>query len=1034
MSGPATTRAVTFATALRRFGSRAIAAAAVVGGAGGAAMSARPEPAAAQDDNPRLRWEHFYRQRAYPFGTIPPGALQRAREQLIGTWPDPFGDAFLRAAVPWTQIGPERIPISLTSSGRLSTIAVHPSDPNTLYIGAAQGGVWKTVNGGASWTPLTDRECSLAMGSIAIDPVDPNIVYAGTGEQHFSGDSYYGCGVLRSADGGTTWTTLGISVFQTAAEGARISKIVIDPATAGSTTGTTVLVASDFGLFRSTNSGTDWTTVLTGTTTDVVMDPTNSATLYAGRWGVGLSKSTDGGVNWVALTSGLPVADVGRINLAIAPSAPQTIYAAVHTTSGNGLAGIFKTTDGGADWTQLTATNANCGAQCWYDMTIAVHPTNDSLVYFGGITLFRSSDGGANFASINGPLHVDQHFLTFDPLDPNTVYVANDGGIYKSTDGGSTWTTLNTNLSITQFYPGISLHPNDPSVAMGGTQDNGTVGYTGTADWASLLSGDGGFTAIDFLNPTTRYAETQWTASSGFSGPRRSDAGFFVHKVNGIDTDDRALFIPPLIMDPVDPQVLYFGTFRLYRTADRADSWTAISPDLTTGGSISAIAVSPADSDVLYVGSNTGDLHTTVDGGASWTTVDAALPDRYVTDIAIDESDPQTAFVTVSGFGSGHVFKTTDGGAGWQDVSANLPDVPMNAVLIEPGTPSNIFLGTDLGVFMSTDGAASWAPFNDGLPLVAVFDLALMPNTGVFLAATHGRGMFSRTVVIALSMTVTPQSRVDTLVEGSTTLVADSAWVTLTGPGSTIQQWTASHGGGAWLTVTSPGGTGRGYVTWTRNASGLARGTYVDTITVDATGSGLAPARVIDSLVIAEALTVAVSPTSRIDTMVAGMTVPVTDSAVVDLRGLGGEAATWTATHGAAGWLTIASPVGTGSGVLRWTRSAARLNPGIFVDTITVASEGAAGSPVTLVDTLVVAAPIALEAAARQLFFGGAGGGELSQLQIAFLRSLGNDDDVYDLGDVLAWVDHCESPTPGGCVVSAAAAQRIEDPPGGRAR
>ncbi len=300
-------------------------------------------------DNPRRRWEYFYQQRAYPFVTIPRGALDAARRDLMARWPTPFAAAAGLHATIWQQIGPERIPANLTSTGRLSAIAVHPTDPNTIYIGAAQGGVWKTVNAGTTWVPLTDQECSLAMGSIAIDPVDHNIVYAGTGEQHFSGDSYYGCGVLRTVNGGASWTRLESTPFESATRGgARIARVVIDPVSAGSATSTTVLVASDFGLYRSTNSGGSWTEVLAGTVTDLVIDPDSSQVLYAAIRTVGISKSTDGGVTWNSANTGFPVLNVGRVNLAIAPSNSQILLASVQNSSNNQLLGIWKTSDGAA--------------------------------------------------------------------------------------------------------------------------------------------------------------------------------------------------------------------------------------------------------------------------------------------------------------------------------------------------------------------------------------------------------------------------------------------------------------------------------------------------------------------------------------------------------------------------------------------------------------------------------------------------------------------------------------------------------------
>jgi photosystem II stability/assembly factor-like uncharacterized protein len=738
-----------------------------------------PAGTAAQvPDQPMLRWQYFYEQRAYPFNEVPSGALRRGWLQMRDRWPALLaGDAtasILAATRNWLPIGPA--PIAGGYSGRISTIAVHPSDSDILYLGGAQGGVWKSIDGGASWAPLTDRECSLAMGSIAIDPVNPQIVYAGTGEMHFSADSYYGCGVLRSVDGGATWTQYGGEIFDTNIGGARISKLIVDPPTAGSVSTTTVYAATTVGVYVSRDSGITWSRLLDGVATDLVMHPADPRILHAaiglpggtGAANNGVYRSDDGGATWTHQTTGFPGTNVGRIALAIAPSAPSVLYAAVQDQlSGGGgsdgrLLGIYKTTNGGSTWSRTTAAGADCASQCWYNLTIATDPRDPEIVYFGGVLLYRSDNGGAQFNNILRDIHVDQHAITFDPRNPDRLYVGNDGGIYRSTNGGVSWVSLNTNLALTQFYAGISLHPTDPGIALGGTQDNGTLEYGGVDTWSIVLGGDGGYTAIDYQNPLYNWAETQWSAGSGFSGPRlRVGPGQFgARKVNGIDLNDRAQFIPPLVMDPTTPTTLYFGTFRVYRTTDRGDFWQTISPDLSRGanGRITSIAPSRSDPATIWVGTNDGAVQVTRDGGATWNLRIDGLPNRVVTDIAVDATDPATAVITLSGFGTGHVFRTTNAGVSWTDISTNLPDVPVNAALTNPSLGSDIFIGTDLGVFQTTDGTTTWTPIVDGLPNSAVFDLAYNAQTGFVVAATHGRGMFSFRPQVIARLIVAPDS------------------------------------------------------------------------------------------------------------------------------------------------------------------------------------------------------------------------------------------------------------------------------------
>ncbi|MEO5568628.1 MAG: hypothetical protein ABIR92_09055, partial [Gemmatimonadaceae bacterium] len=562
-------------------------------------------------DDPAGAAKYFLEMRASPDGRIPPRARQAALARMRARWPQLLAqrDATmssiqsLPSTTMWVPLGPRPINSSgQSNSGRLNSIAINPTNPDVIYVGGAQGGVWKSVDGGTTWKPLTDAQCSLAMGSIALDPANPEIIYAGTGEQNFSGDSYYGCGVLKSVNGGQTWTELGKSVFDLVTGGRRISRVVVDKATAN-TASTIVFAATDNGLYRSTDAGATWGVIpgdstATGAITDIVADTTSPGVFYAaigdlsGPARNGIWKTTNSGASWSRVskapfptpTPTNPTTNVGRINLAISGTSPATLYASVEDAHNGGatdgsLQGIYVSSDGGESWAQQPATVTNgpamCGSgrQCWYDMVIAVDPTTPSTVYFGGVSLFKSTDGATSFSQIGSSIHVDQHGFAFHPTNRSIVFAGNDGGIFKSVDAGASWTSLNTNLELTQFYAGVSTSPTSATTILGGTQDNGTLQWAGTGTWSAVLGADGGFTALDQLTGTTAFAETQWTSSSGFSGPRRRDPGGsnFALKVNGINTADRALFIPPIAMDPLRPRIVFFGTLNLYRSDNSGD-------------------------------------------------------------------------------------------------------------------------------------------------------------------------------------------------------------------------------------------------------------------------------------------------------------------------------------------------------------------------------------------------------------------------------------------------------------------------------
>jgi hypothetical protein len=918
-------------------------------------------------DDPAAREEYLVRQRAYPFDRIPPNALRNARVQALRNVTG-SGSGVRRSssiAASWISIGPAAIATTPVNAGRISAIAIGPAGSNTIFVGAAQGGVWKSTNGGTSWTPLTDSQCSLAVGAITLDPVDPNIIYVGTGEPNFSGDSYYGCGALRSTDGGATWTSLENSAFITATGGARVSQIVIDPRGAGTPDATVVYAATSFGLYKSVSGGAAWSRILNvGHVSALVMDPAFSDVLYAAvgtpsfSANNGVYKTSDGGVSWKRLATGFPTADVGRIALTMSPLGSRAIYAAVEAPSTGNLLGLYRSVDGGTTWTSMGAAGASCNTQCWYNMAITADPTESDRLFFSGLTLSSSNDKGQTFTNISGAIHVDHHALAFDPASITTIIAGSDGGIYRSTDLGTTWTSLNANLAITQFYAGVSTHPANAFPILGGTQDNGTLEFRGDLAWPAVFGGDGGFTATNFDNPGITYVETQWQAGSGFSGPRRQDSpgrGYFL-RASGIGLSEPALFIPPLVMSPSVPTTLYFGTIRLYRTTNGGTLWTAISPPLgKTTGRISAIAPSASDSLTVYVGTSDGNVQVTSDGGATWRAVISGIPNRFITEIVVDQAHPSVAYLSVSGFGSKHVMKTVNRGGSWTQLDLNLPDVPVSALARIPG--GDLFAGTDLGVFRSADDGATWTRPASGLPNVAVFDLVFHRATNRLIAATHGRSMFSLSVVPDAPPTQLAVDARPSLVQMGLT-VAPPIVVSVhetTGylvVGATNAVTVAIVAGGGTLGGTTTVNAVNGVATFSDLRFAGAAGEQ----TLAFTSAGLAGTTAVITTV--PPVTLALSTSGRREDFPAGTSTPHADSAAVIVSGEGAPLSVWAATRSKT-WTVLTTSGGTGSGTVRWTRNPAGLVTGTYVDTITVTVSGATGSPALLVDTLVVKTPAA---------------------------------------------------------------------------
>jgi photosystem II stability/assembly factor-like uncharacterized protein len=643
-------------------------------------------------------------------------------DHMAGYAPAPAG-----AGTPWFSIGPRNV------NGRVKSLAVHPTNKDIVYAGTASGGVWKSTDGAESWEPLWDTEDSLAVGSVEVASTAPDTVYAGTGEWTPGyGPSYPGAGVYVSTDGGNTWTQ------RANVNADRIARVLVSP-----TDVDTVYVAGNAGFERSTDGGNTWTTLRTGQASDAVIDPDDANTIYVAIRYDGIYKTTDGGATWNKLTNGPTGSNADWLRLAIGDSGASGSDFLLAKRNGT----IYRTTDGGATWTTLSGSHGSAGHHPWANL-IAVAPDDEDVILAGGVGAERTADGGASWSGLSG-LHADHHRAVFAPSDPDVVYECNDGGVYRSTDKGSTWEKTSDGLVVTQFYDIGSWDPIS-TVAGGGTQDQGTNMTTGGLTWTNILGNDGGYFVVNPNDPRTIYAEYQNTGIQ-----KSTDGGnSWTNKTSGLSGSTPWTGV--LTMDPNDPDTLFTGTNRVFRTTDGiATNWSASSQ--TLAGQVSSIEVAPSDSNRVYAGtgdkvwqSGTGKIYRSDDNGATspWTdkTTSTLPSSRPLGDIDIDGSNADRVVICYAGTSAGgsanHVFESTDGGDSWTDISGDLPNMSVSAVALDPNDDDTIYVGTDVGVFRTTNGGSDWLAFDNGIPNVLIADLHIDPEDETLYAATFGRGMY----------------------------------------------------------------------------------------------------------------------------------------------------------------------------------------------------------------------------------------------------------------------------------------------------
>lgn len=700
----------------------------------------------------------------------------------------------------WAPIGP-----SQNIGGRILSIAIDPSNGSNLFIGAASGGIWKSTNGGGSWQSVSTGFPVLGVSSIIINPVNANILFAGTGEVYrldsvpanpnpnttgfnvWKTRGTYGVGILKSTDGGATWSQVfvknEVNMFA-------IQKLKFNPLNPN-----TIYACATDGLYRSTDGGTTWNLVLgKAYVSDVVIDARDTTQLVIGVGNLqntdkGVYKSTNNGTAWTKITSGLPASFQGFIRFDNVPSRGNrdTIIASIGVSEAAGVDELYRSVNFGTTWTVLPGST-HTQWQYWCAHALAIDPSNTDNLIYAGVSVYSYTVSGSNSGSIAGNVHSDIHDIKFDPSNSNNVYITCDGGVYKSTDGGNNFSQIDNGLQAVQFYASVGYSMTS-NILVGGLQDNGVVMYNGST-WNTYPGGYGDGAAC-FIDPTSNNnILTSGDARCVYLSNNGGASASQVLPYWGSVGDSRTAFVAPLAISKSNNQVMYVATDNLHVSTNGGATWSGSAlgrgaPATTPNNFIDkihktgiALAISPTNAKKLYVSVSpfaqydndqdnlyytpSANVLKTTTGNTPFTSIMGSspnnLPDRYIMDFAINPKNDDSVWVVVGGFGTPHVYMTGNGGATWisKDPGPSgdgLPDVPANAILFDPNNPKIIYVGNDFGVYLSTDEGATWQDFNRGLwDATQVVDLVPGPNNKL-RAATHGKGMFE-TVLYSIILPV----------------------------------------------------------------------------------------------------------------------------------------------------------------------------------------------------------------------------------------------------------------------------------------
>jgi photosystem II stability/assembly factor-like uncharacterized protein len=745
------------------------------------------------------RYMEFNRSRLDPDGNLPDPSIFLS--EAVRVQSEKEVQERLKTGMGWSPVGPDQRPPSTEASsshgmGRINCIAFHPTNPLIYWIGVAQGGVWKTTDGGNTYTPLTDNLPILRVSDIAVNPKNPNNIFIAVCDYAYIGvalntdsrkrHTHYGLGVYRTDDGGLTWKPTGLTFNQTDLDASLIRRVLFHPTQAG-----TLIAAGVSGIFKSTDDGNNWRKVNSDVIWDIEQDFNNGSVIYAttgtirsfGGGSAKLLKTTDFGETWIAKNTNWPNdLSIGRTEIGLTPQNSGYIYIVAANPSGS-FYGFYRSTDGGETWTARNTAAVNGqnlldASQGWYDLAILVDPKNKDRVYIGGLNMNATSDGGLTwtavsywvFSSDNFTLHADQHQYKYNPVDKK-YYACHDGGVARTdtiipgtrADGkwNTTWQERSNGMVITSFYR-IGLCEMFPGYVVGGAQDNSSF-YNRNGNWINFIGGDGMDCMINPDNPDIVYGSSQYGSLV------RSDngGGSFKSIRPGVGSE-KGEWTTPIIQDVNNPNVIFTGYGNVYKSTNKGDSYTRISNFPVLAGynspaEITALAMYPNNNKTLYAAQRIrydyptkAKVWATQDGGGRWTNITAGLPDTlYFTSLAVSGNDSLELWVTCGGFLAGEkVFRTRDGGTTWTNMSLNLPNIPVNTLVHQEGYGSRVvYVGTDAGVYYYTDESGKWTLYSNLLPNVVISELEIHLPSKKLYAATFGRGIWMTNLIQGTSGT-----------------------------------------------------------------------------------------------------------------------------------------------------------------------------------------------------------------------------------------------------------------------------------------